>query len=65
MCDMPVVAGSARNRNAQLPALLCEGGRRPLSVHGAERPGEDASNDLSEVEQVGETVIANSRPFVV
>lgn len=56
---------TTKEANAQLPALLCEGGRRPLSVHGAERPGEDASNDLSEVEQVGETVIANSRPLVV
>ena len=54
--DMPVVAGRARDRDAQLPAFLCEGGRRTRGVHGAERPGEDAGHDLSEVEQVGEAV---------
>ena len=53
---MPVVAGRARNRNAQLPALLREGRRRPRSVHSAEWPDEDASHDLPEMEQVGETM---------
>ena len=56
MRDVSVVAGYARNRDAGLPALLREGGCRPRSVHGAERPGEDASHDMSEVEQVGEAV---------
>ena len=65
MRDVSVVAGRARNRNAQLPAFLCEGGRRTSAVHGAEWPGEDASHDLPEVGQVGETVAANSMPFVL
>lgn len=41
---------------------------RPRSVHGAEEPGQDARHDLSEVGEVGETVIfaiANSLPFLV
>ncbi len=54
--DMPVVAGGAQNRDAQLPAFLREGRCIPRAVHGAERPGEDASHDMSEVEQVGEAV---------
>jgi DNA segregation ATPase FtsK/SpoIIIE-like protein len=58
--DVPVVAGRARDRNAQLPALLCEGRGWTRAVYGAERPDEDACHDLSEVEFVGETVMAKT-----
>ncbi len=54
--DVPMVAGRARNRNAQLPALLCEGRGWARSVHGAERPAKDARDYLSKMEQVGKTV---------
>ena len=57
MRDVPVVAGRAGDRDAQLPALLCEGRGWTRSVYGAERPDEDARHDLSEVEHVGETVM--------
>ena len=63
-----MVAGRARNRDAQLPALLCEGRGRARSVHGAQGAAKDARHDLSEVEFVGETIIfaiANSLPFLV
>ena len=68
MCDVPVVAGRARIRNAQLPALLREGRGWTRAVHGAQGPTEDARHDLSKMEHVGETVIfaiANSLPFLV
>ena len=51
-----MVARRARDRDAQLPALLCEGRGWTRAVCGAERPDEDACHDLSEVEFVGEVV---------
>ena len=54
---MPVVAGYARNRGAQLPALLCEGGSGASAVHGAERTDEDAGDDLPKVGEMGEVTV--------
>ena len=56
MRDVPVVAGCAWDRDAQLPAILCEGRGKARAVHGAQGPAEDACHDLSEVGDVGETV---------
>ena len=56
MRNVPVVARGARDRDAQLPALLCEGRGRTRSVHGAQGAAKDACHDLSEVEFVGEVV---------
>ena len=61
MCDMPVVAGSARDRDAGLPALLREGGCCTGSVHGAERADENARDGLPEVGEVGEVVMRRAR----
>ena len=56
MCDVPMVARRAQDRDAQLPALLCEGRGWARSVHGAQGAAKDARHDLSEVEFVGEAV---------
>ena len=56
MRNVPVVARGARDRDAQLPALLCEGRGWARSVHGAQGAAKDACHDLSEVEFVGEVV---------
>ena len=56
MYDMSVVARDAHDRDAGLPALLCEGGCGTCSMHGAERTAEDARDDLPEVGEMGEAV---------
>ena len=60
MRNVPVVAGRARDRDAQLPALLCEGRGKARAVHGAQGPTEDARHDLSKMEHVGEVVMAKT-----
>ena len=63
MRDMPVVAGCARDRNAGLSALLCEGGCRAGGVHGAERTAEDTCHGLPQMDEVGEVVMDAKKPF--
>ena len=63
MCDVPVVAGGARNRGAGLSAVLREGGGGSGAMHGVEWPGEDARHNLSTVVEMGETVMAAKKPF--
>ena len=54
--DVPVVARGARDRDAQLPALLRESRGWVRNVHGAQGAAKDACHDLSKVEFVGEVV---------
>lgn len=54
MCDLPVVAGSAGNRDAGECAVLREGGRRGR-LHGLEQPDEDAGHGMFALVQVGKT----------
>ena len=56
MRDVPVVAGRAYGGVPQQPAVLRERGCRAGAVHGAEGPGQDARDDVSEVGEVGEAV---------
>ena len=51
-----MVARRARDRDAQLPALLRESRSRVRSVYGTQWAAKDACHDLSEVEFVGEAV---------
>ena len=60
MCDVPVVAGRARNRNAQLSALLCEGRGWTRAMYGTQGAAKNACHDLFEVEHVGEIVMAKT-----
>ena len=61
MRDVPVVAGRADGGVPQQPAVLRERRGKVRAVHGAEGPGQDARHDLSEVDEVGETVMAKPR----
>ena len=56
MRDVPVVAGIAYGGVPQQPAVLRERGCRAGAVHGAEGPGQDVRDDVSEVGEVGEAV---------
>ena len=58
-----MVAGCARYRDAQLPAVLREGGGGVRTVHGAERAAKDARHDLPKMLEVGETVMDAKKPF--
>lgn len=60
MRDVPVVAGCAWDRDAQLPAILCEGRGKARAVYGTLGPAEDTCYDLSEMEHVGETIMATT-----
>ena len=61
MRDVPVVAGIAYGGVPQQPAVLRERGCRAGAVHGAQGPAKNTRHDLSEVDEVGETVMAKPR----
>ncbi len=56
MRDVPVVAGITHGGVPQQPAILRERGCCAGAVHGAEGPGQNARDDVSEVGEVGEAV---------
>ena len=63
MCDVPVVAGGARNRGAGLSAVLREGGGGSGAMHGVERTAQDAGHDLPKVVKMGETLMSRRGHF--